>query len=160
MDNWTQTAADPPVWIVVFSPYSDSRWVRFFAFGRFKHVGAIAYLATMRAWVTFDLGAIGTRITVLPAGDYANAVINKWVNGCTLVRIERDFSRRRCAPVFGWCVPQIASLIGLPGSPLRPDGLFRKCLANGGVILNAEHAATGPSERPDVAGAAAAGSTR
>ena len=148
MDDWTPTAADPSVWLVAFNPYSDSRIVRTISFGRFKHVGAMAHVPGMRAWVTYDVGFRGTRITVIPDDKNAPAILDPWIGGCTLVRMRRDFERRRMPPLFGWCVPAVAALLGLPFGALRPDALFRQCLANGGEIIcgnvSPEAGAAGP----------------
>lgn len=162
VDSWAPEAGSPKKWIVIFKPKTDSRLVRALAWGRFKHVGAMAYLEGTREWLTFDVGFDGTKITVLPAGPVANATLAPWVEGCTLVAIEGKHYPRRGPPIFGWCVPAVARLIGARGGALRPDTLYRHCLANGGVVLNGRHIfrSTVAAARPDSGAAADTGAER
>ncbi len=127
-------AIDPIDWIVVFRPTSEYRLIRLIP-GHFKHVSACAYMAGLRAWVTYDVGLDGTKIMVIPDGGEANAILGPWLDGCTLVRMRKDHATRVRLAVFGWCAPAVARLIGLRCGALRPDALYRQCLRNGGTII-------------------------
>lgn len=134
-DAYYPAAIDPVDWIVVFRPWSSNRLVQRFVPGHFKHVSACAYCADLKAWVTFDVGITGTKIMVIPDGPQADAILTPWLSGCTLIRIRKNHATRCAVALFGWCVPSIARLIGVPSGALRPDTLYRHCLRNGGAIL-------------------------
>ncbi len=133
-DAVLRDTADPAEWIVVFRPTSTSWLVQMFVPGRFKHVAACAHLPALNAWVTYDVGFDGTKITVIPDGPQVNAVLAPWLDGCTLVRMAKRPTRG--IPWFGWCAPSIARLIGLRGGTLRGDSLYRQCLRNGGILID------------------------
>lgn len=128
-------AVEPLDWIVVFRPWSESWLVRNLVPGRFKHVSAYADLAGLRAWVTFDVGFDGTKITVIPDGAQVRAIMAPWLDGCTLVRMRKRPGAKCRVALFGWCAPSVARLIGLRSGALRPDALYRDCLRNGGTIV-------------------------
>lgn len=122
-------------WIVIFNPKSKSRLANWLSIGRFKHVSAMAYVAGIESWVTYDVAFARNSISVIP--NRLIPVMTDWVDGCTLVKIERRPERKRLfPPLFGWCAPSIAQLLGLPRRSLQVTALYRQCLANGGVVLN------------------------
>lgn len=122
-------------WIVMFRPWSESWLVRTFVPGRFKHVSACAYLPALRLWLTYDVGFSETRIAAIPDSPAGHAILEPWLEGCTLVRMTKA-DTASCAPaLFGWCAPSVARLIGLRSGALRPDALYRDCLRNGGTFV-------------------------
>lgn len=133
-DTWVPTSCEPSCWIVIFHPSSDHGLVDFLAWGRFKHVSAMAYVPEVRAWVTYDVGLFGTRITVVPRAE--SHLLGKWVKDCAMVVFPKRPDAYRAPPVLGWCVPSIRRLIGLKSGALRPDTLYRHCLREGGTVLD------------------------
>lgn len=142
-EAWAREAVDPINWIVVFKPRTESRLIRWFVPGRFKHVSAIAYLDALKAWVTFDVGTRQAKIMVMPEGAQADNVIVPWIEGCTLVRMTKRPGGGHL-PFYGWCVPAVRHLLGMRSGALRPDTLYRHCLRDGGRIIDEpHHAGTG-----------------
>lgn len=131
----------PPVWIVVFCRNTQTRWVRWLALGRYKHVRAYAYLPAMRAWIFYDVSLSITGIYAAPDDAAAEAYIGKFTADADLISIRpAPSSGLRLAPFS--CVSAIKHLIGLRSGALRPDALFRDCLAAGGELLGRRHTAS------------------
>lgn len=147
MEIWERAAVDPINWIVVFKPHTDSRLIRWFVPGRFKHVSAIAFLEALNAWVTFDVGTRYAKIMVMPAGGQANDIIVPWIEGCTLVRMEKRIAGGRL-PMYGWCVPAVRHLLGMNSGALRPDTLYRHCLRDGGKVIEQQFQNGGSAAAP------------
>ncbi|MBX5001878.1 hypothetical protein HJB72_28560 [Rhizobium lentis] len=127
---------EPTDWYVVFDPSSTRRWIRWLAWGRFKHVACFGFIPRAQTWAFFDLHLDRSRIFVV--GDHeADKLIGHYSTGKTVVRMAKPLGRELdinlC--VGGWCVPAVAHIIGLRTSALRPDALFRQCIANGGEII-------------------------
>lgn len=131
-------AVDPPVWVVVFQPHTENWFVQNLMPGRFKHVAACAHIAALGLWVTYDVGLHGTKIAVIPDGAAVVTILAPWLEGCTLVMMPKDRDARTRLPLFGWCAPSIARLIGIRGITLRPDALYRQCLRNGGTVVDGQ----------------------
>lgn len=130
------SAVDPLCWVVIFRPTSENWLIRNLMPGRFKHVAACCHIAPFNLWVTYDVGLSGTKITVIPDGEQVATILAPWLDGCTLVLMTKAPKARTRLPLFGWCAPSIARLIGLRCGALRPDALYRQCLRNGGTIVD------------------------
>jgi hypothetical protein len=142
------TAIEPERWVLVFQRESKVWWVRWLARGRYRHVAAYAYLPGFKAWLIYDVNMIRTSIAVVPDGDEALGWLYELTKDADLMAFRRQPGAARTAPLLGWCVPAIKHLIGLRSGALRPDTLFRDCLAAGGQPLDARRS-------PEICSAAA-----
>lgn len=133
------TAIEPERWVLVFQRSTKVWWVRWLAWGRYKHVAAYAYLPGFKAWLIYDVSMVRTAIIVVPDGDEALGYLYELTRDADLMAFRRLSAPLR-PPVLGWCVPSIARLIGLSGGALRPDTLWKHCLAAGGQPLEQQHA--------------------
>ncbi|TBY41599.1 hypothetical protein [Rhizobium leguminosarum] len=130
---------EPSDWYVAFDPWSDRRWIRWLALGRFKHVSCFGFVERAQTWAFFDFHLDRSRIFVV--GDHeADKLIGHYSTGKTVVRMAKPIGRELDVNISfgGWCVPAVAHIIGIRTSALRPDALFRQCLANGGEIIRPE----------------------
>ena len=127
---------EPSNWFVTFHERSERQWVNRFCPGKFKHVGAFGYVAEARVWVFVDF--LTARLMVRVASDRsADILIAEETAGGTVVKmpeIDKESKKYRLKPGL-WCVPATAHLLGLGGSALLPDQLFRQCMANGGQMV-------------------------
>lgn len=140
MTPLTITAIEPERWVLVFQRTSKVWWVRWLACGRYKHVAAYAYLPGFKAWLIYDVSLVRTSIVVVPDGDEALGYLYALTRDADLMAFKRGDGRLG-PPIFGWCVPSIKRLIGLPSGALRANTLWRHCLAAGGQPLD-----TGPTQ--------------
>lgn len=90
----------------------------------------------------------------------ANALIGHYSSSGTVVRMARPIGREAEVNFRSgwWCVPAVAHIIGLKSCALRPDALFRQCLANGGEIIG-ERNESENARRPGTEAAAGSGGT-
>lgn len=135
------TAIEPTRWVLVFQRSSKVWWVRALAWGKYKHVAAYAYLPGFKAWLIYEVSMARTSIVVVPDNEEARGWLYELTKGSDLVAVKRGNGVHRFR-LFGFCVPAIAHLIGLRTRALRPDRLFRDCLANGGALLETGGAPT------------------
>jgi hypothetical protein len=127
---------EPKDWYVVFDPAPTRRWINWLAWGRFKHVACFGFIARAQTWAFFDFHLDRSRIFVV--GDHeADKLIGHYSIGKTVVRMAKPLGRELDVNLAlgGWCVPAVAHIVGLRTCTLRPDALFRQCLANGGEII-------------------------
>lgn len=131
---------EPKDWFVVFTEESDKWWIRWLARGRFKHVSCFGYVERAYSWVFYDFYLDRARISVVNDHE-ANALIGHYSSSGTVVRMARPIGREAEVNLRSgwWCVPAVAHIIGLKSCALRPDALFRQCLANGGEIIGERH---------------------
>jgi len=123
-----------PNWILLFSKKPGRWWVRLLACGRYHHVKAIAYLPAMRAWLFYDVKFNGTRLRLAHEDDPdTSAHLRDYLDSCDLVAMPRLPIPKRVAPHAGfWCTLAMKHLVGIRTAALRPDRLWRHCLAAGG----------------------------
>ena len=127
---------EPREWFVVFHRDSTRPVFNFLAWGRFKHVSAFGQVPITGDWVFYDFLTARMRVLVVP-DDKSNVFLAHFANMGTILRMPApniEDERIRLKPGY-WCVPAVAHLLGLSTCALRPDTLFRHCLANGGVIV-------------------------
>ncbi|MBW8285092.1 MAG: hypothetical protein K0M55_15990 [Rhizobium sp.] len=130
---------EPKDWFVVFHENRGRWWVDWLACGRFKHVSVFGKVERSGAWVFYDFHL--DRAHIMVVGDWeADIAIGHYADMGTVVRFPRLLSN---VGAFAfrpgwWCVPAVAHIIGLRTCALRPDALFRQCLANGGEIVGRE----------------------
>jgi hypothetical protein len=129
----TECMFEPSNWFVTFHELSERRWVNWLSWGRYKHVSAFGYCAMAQCWVFVDVLASRMRVR-LASDDLADRLIAaESASGMVLKMPPVDVDRKplRLKPLL-YCVPATAHLLGLPMGALRPDALFRQCLAHGG----------------------------
>jgi hypothetical protein len=134
----TDVIGAPTRWLVVFDREASSWWASLVAFGHYKHARAIGYVHEADAWLFYDVQFAGT-ILQIARGDGARRLMAEWAAGADVLAISSLPPKGG-----GWwrpllCTTAIAHLIGLPGA-LRPDALYRQCLAHGAVpVGDARH---------------------
>jgi len=142
-------------WVIAFHKTTESRWVRWLACGRYKHVSAFGYIRDLDAWIFFDWRYSTVDITAAH-GTEATRLLNFYTADADLLGMAPRKVSRGLRVGF-WCVPAIRQLVGIRGSALRPDALWRDCLRQGAEIV---HESAGPTRDPgrsDAAAGAAAG---
>lgn len=135
-DQNENLAWEPEHWFVTFHERSDRWWVNWFAGRRFKHVTAFGYVASAHVWVFMDVLASRMRIRVVDDRFSDGLLAEQTLSGVVVKMPPKviDFAEIRLKWGF-WCVPAVAHLTGMGASALRPDALYRQCLANGGEIV-------------------------
>lgn len=128
---------EPSVWVVVFNRTAATWWAGWLAFGQYKHVRAYAYVPFLHVWVFVDPNLMGIDVLIAADGAPARAMISAWIDNADLVKVRAQRDGRRRFPLFGWCVPVIARLTGVPSGALRADAFFRDCLRYGGEPFEA-----------------------
>lgn len=121
----------PGKWYVVFHRRATTWWVNWLALGRYKHVSAFGYAEVAGVWVILDYHLRRTKLVVVPDRLY-DVVLPGHILDSDVIAME---PRSEAWPAIGCCASSVAHLIGLRGCALRPDALFRHCLANGGILL-------------------------
>lgn len=135
-----QSVFEPDVWVLVFHRRALNRWLSMAAMGRFKHVSAFGWVAELRVWLLYEPGLRRTQIAVLPDTPAAKAELLALVDNGVMVRMPVRQHMRLFRRLGFFCTTQAAHLVGLRSGALRPDRLFRHCMANGGVLI--DHAKT------------------
>ncbi|EHK77699.1 hypothetical protein SM0020_12265 [Sinorhizobium meliloti CCNWSX0020] len=127
---------EPKDWFAVFHENTSKWWIRWLARGRFKHVSVFGVVPRSNAWIFYEFSLDRARVYVVPDYD-SGPVIGNFVGSGTVVRMARPIGRETEMNLRpgGWCVPAVAHILGIRGSALRPDTLFRQCLAQGGEIV-------------------------
>ena len=129
MDGARVSDYEPSSWLLVFHTKCRTPWVNRLVIGRYKHVSAVGWVANAQSWVFYDPTLQRTQILVLPdqlgIETYARLAVGNAVLQMPVLE------RRGSARLGFWCVPAIKHLVGLRSGALRPDVLWRDCLANG-----------------------------
>lgn len=130
---------EPKEWFVVFTESTPKWWVRWLAWGKFKHVSVFGKVERSGAWIFYDVWM--NRAQVMVIGDWeADVAIGHYADIGTVVRFPRllgDEGEFHWRPGF-WCVPAVAHILGIRSCALRPDALFRQILAKGGQVIVSE----------------------
>jgi hypothetical protein len=149
----------PARWILAFQRTTKSRLVRLLACGTYQHVMAFGYVAEVDHWIFFDWKASLVDIMVA-RGDHATQLTDQYTRDADLLGMEAKPSPGYGLRFGWWCVPAIRHLVGIGGGALRPDALWRDCIAQGADILSHDirpaSGATGQSARSDPAATAGA----
>jgi hypothetical protein len=141
----TDAAGAPTRWLICFARCSGLWWVDLIP-GTYKHVRAFAYTAETDCYVFYDPCLRTTMVTARGAG--ARHLMEAWArNAAILTMTPLSAQRLRLSPFS--CVTAIASLLGLPGGALRPDGLYRQCLRHGARIVDHEKPGPAATDYPD-----------
>jgi hypothetical protein len=135
-------AGEPTHWQLCFSRKSATPFANWLPIGTYKHVRAFGYVAHINTWIFFDPSFSRTTIRVA-RGDAAGALIHEFLYLADVIEMPVGAEKKRAgaAPLFGWCAPAVAHLLGLRCGALRPDALFAHCLRHNGRALTAAIAA-------------------
>lgn len=153
---------EPLSWLVVFTTTTTMPWLDRVLPGRFKHVMAFGWVEAAKVFVHYDVQFGRTRVMALPEPEGLDLIAFRLGgdSGAGALRMPADKNARWNARVGFWCVPAIKHLLGLRSGALRPDRLWRDCLASGAEVIHdvrrAEAAAL-PAERAGSAGAEGGG---
>lgn len=128
-------------WFIAFKHDTPIRLARILTAGqRFRHVACFGFIPAIGCWLFHDWCLAGTVISVVPDED-ADPVIAQMQAGAVVVRFVPPWWRVETRLKAGlWCVTATSHLTGVRSSALRPDALFRDCLADGGTIVVGEAA--------------------
>lgn len=134
-------AIEPDEWFVVFHTKANGRFINRLAFGRFKHVSAFAYVPGFRLWLHYDAQWTGMRLRVI-GHDTLKAQIGDLTRDCVLLKMKRRHVAMPVSTRFGfYCVTAVKHLIGVRCRCLRPDGLYRRLIAEGAEIVHGQQPA-------------------
>ena len=133
MDH-TIKAPIEPNWTLVFCKNQGPWWVRLLAWGRYHHVKAIAYVPSMRAWLCYDVKFNGTRLMLALEDEPGTAAfLRGYLDNADTIAMPQLATPKRSAPQLGfWCTIAMKHLVGIRSRALRPDRLWRDCIAAGG----------------------------
>lgn len=129
---------EPERWILIFSRKPLAWWASALACGRYKHVRAVGYVAGLKTWIFYDVQFGRTQIALARDGEAFERLFEIWTDrgAADLVCVPQQGKRKYGPPSPFLCTTAIAHLIGLPRGALRPDALWRHCLAHGGEVIN------------------------
>lgn len=149
---------EPSVWYLAFHRRAARRWIKWLACGRYAHVSAFCFVRELECWLLYDVTLTGTRIVLMPACREADRRLAEHVDDADLLTMPVQPRAVRWSFLASfYCVPAIKHLIGLSSGALRPQGLYRDCLANGGKPVDGSAEPTPDANRPDDPLAAATG---
>lgn len=144
-------AGTPTRWLLAFSHRSTSRFINAIP-GRYKHVMAMGYVEELNTWLFFDV-RLGHTNLYAARGDHALRLMAHYSQDADLLGIP---ARHRATPALRcgfWCVPSVKHLVGIRGGALRPDALWRDCVAQGATIIGYENVDTSSAGRARVSAA-------
>jgi hypothetical protein len=121
-------------WTVVFHRKTDHWFFRAIALGHFKHVSALAWIPDLGQWWIYDVGFRRTRLKVLVDGEQAKAIIGAIIRGNATITVDVRDDQLPWMRLGMFCTTAVAHLIGVRCAALRPDALYRKLIASGGVL--------------------------
>lgn len=122
---------EPEVWYVAFHTGIRYWWQRFLP-GKYKHVGAFAYIAALDLWVVYDLWPARTRILLVPHCARAEILIAEHTIDADIVKFRRTADRARLPIALFSCVSAVKHLLGLQSVAFSPSGLYRSIIKQGG----------------------------
>jgi hypothetical protein len=123
-----------PAWTLAFCKKPGRWWVRLLAWGRYHHVKALAYLPSLRAWLFYDVKFNGTRVFLARVDSPGTGgLLQDYLHNSDTVLMPRVRMPGRVVPQLGfWCTIAMKHLVGIRSRALRPDRLWRDCIAAGG----------------------------
>lgn len=134
MNGAAASEFEPLSWLLVFHRRCTIPIVNRLVIGEFKHVSAVGWVDAAQCWLFYDPTFTRTQILTIPDHLGAAAYCSVAVGNAVLRMPVQE--RRGTARLGFWCVPAIKHLIGLRSGALRPDALWRDCLANGAEIVS------------------------
>jgi hypothetical protein len=127
-------AGKPARWVLAFQRTTESRIIDWLACGTYKHVSAFGYVAEVDHWLFLDW-RLATIDVIVARGTEATRLIDYYTRSADLLGMAPK-KRGRGIRLGLWCVPAIKHLVGIEGSALRPDALWRDCIRQGAEILS------------------------
>ena len=127
---------EPDMWFLIFTEKTPHRWLRWLAWGRFKHVLAFGWVPDQRAWAVYEVSMTRTRVAILPDCQGSDEMLAGLRAGNVTLAMKPGAERAPWARLGFWCVPAMAHLLGIQGQPLRPDALHRACLKQGAEVVD------------------------
>jgi hypothetical protein len=124
-------------WTIVFHRKSKHLFFRLIAMGHFKHVSALAWIPELGQWWVYDVGFRRTSLKVLEDGSGARDWIAAIVKGNATVTID-VMDELPWMRLGMFCTTAVSHLIGLKCVALRPDALYRRLIAKGGILHDDE----------------------
>lgn len=134
MNDADASEFEPMSWLLVFHRRCTTPVLNRLVIGEFKHVSAAGWIEAAESWVFYDPSLNRTQILVMP--DRTGTVAYSSIAVGNAVLRMPVLARRGSARLGFWCVPAIKHLVGLRSGALRPDALWRDCLANGAEIVS------------------------
>jgi hypothetical protein len=142
----------PEAWTVVFDRKCANPWVRALCWRqKYRHVSAYAYVPGLAVWVFYNVRLYGTDLVLCRDGATAKRMIAATIATADLVCMRRREATDAGGMRWRWgfyCVPAVKHLLGLKSTALRPDALFRDCVAAGGEAFEADSALNQDSGLP------------
>jgi hypothetical protein len=129
-------------WTVVFHRKAENRFFSAIAMGHFKHVSALAWIPELNQWWIYDVGFRRTRLKVLEDGMIAKQVICAIIKGNATVTVDVRDDGLPWMRLGLFCTTAVSHLLGVRCGSLRPDALYRKLIASGGILRDDGTAAT------------------
>lgn len=128
---------EPDKWYVAFFDRSDTYLVNWVAIGRFKHVMAFTWSQSGDCWLFYDTYTYKQQILLVPDSDFHEVFMRLAGHSVAIVEYPGlvGHPERRKITIGGNCVSAVSRLLGLGTCALRPYGLYRHLLANGGSLL-------------------------
>lgn len=123
-------------WTVVFHREAEHWFFSLIACGQFKHVSALAWIPELSQWWIYDVGFRRTRLKVLEDGQAAHGIIAAIVKGNAAVTIDIREDGLPWMRLGLFCTTAVSHLLGLRGFALRPDALYRRLVAAGGLVTD------------------------
>jgi hypothetical protein len=150
---------EPSRWTVVFHRKAENRFFSAIALGQFKHVSALAWIPELGQWWIYDVGFRRTRMRILEDGKTAQAAIAAILEGTSTVTIDVRDDQLPWMRLGMFCTTAVSHLIGVRCAALRPDALYRKLKASGGIVRENGTAAAADCGRPQSGRRTGAGSS-
>ncbi len=132
------TRYEPLSWLLVFVSATTMPWLDRLIIGRFKHVMAFGWVEETQTWLCYDIQIGRTRILSLPdeVGSDLIAVKLGGDAGSGALRVAAREVPPSVLRIGFWCVPAMKRLVGLKSGALRPDALWRDCIASGAEVIH------------------------
>jgi hypothetical protein len=118
---------------VVFHRKAENRFFSLIALGRFKHVSALAWIPELNQWWVYDVGFRRTRLKVLEESATTRQIVAAIIDGNASITIDVRETGLPWMRLGLFCTTAVSHLIGVRCGALRPDALYRKLIASGGI---------------------------
>lgn len=138
MNGGARSKFEPLTWLVVFQSKSSMWWINRFVPGRFKHVVAAGWVEASKVWIFYEVYWGRTSVQAMPEAE-GTAYFGRLMGAdpdAAVLRVEAREARPACFRLGFWCVPAVKHLVGLRSGALRPDRLWRDCIASGAEIVH------------------------
>lgn len=128
---------EPIRWILCFQRTTPYWWIDILN-GKYKHVAAFGNVPGTRTWLFYDIRLDGTHIASA-SGDDARVMMTAYARDADLVGMPVQENPRGGFRFGLYCVPAIASLLGLGCVAALPTGFYRWCIRHGGEVIDGKN---------------------